>query len=347
VLRGHTNTVRAIVYSPQGHQIASSGSETTVRLWSVESGDCLHVMTGHSGPVEDLAFSPQGHQLASASQDKSLRLWNVATGDCSATLDGHRGMVVGVAYSPDGRQIAACGDSTIRLCGVEKGELHQTQSHENWVRSVAYSPQGHQLASVGDKTVRLWDVEEGECRFILIGHSDNVWRVAYSQKGDLLASGSLDKTVRLWDTVSGQCRTVIYNFQDVVRAVDWNTTSDGMYLVTGCDDGSVLKWQVADEDGQCRVRLQWSATNGALTMTGASIQDVRGLTQTNKQLLKQRGAIGEPKPVFHEASKKVMTMASVVSKLKQPSDRVVQDPSSNVGIPSEQTNPQVEETDDS
>jgi WD40 repeat protein len=274
-------------------------------------------------------------------------LWDVTTGYCCAILNGHTGNVNSVTYSPDGRQIATgSSDRTIRLWTVESAELHQTLwGHENYVRSVVYSPQGSHLASSGgDMTVRLWDVEDGECRFILIGHKDCVWCVTYSQKGDLLASGSHDKTVRLWDTVSGECRAVIQNFQDLIRAVDWNTTSDGVYLVTGGDDGSVLKWQVVEEEGLCRVRLQWSATNGTLIMTGASIEDVRGLTQTNKQLLKQRGAVGEPEHLFREVSKKVMTMASVVFKLKQGSDKVVQDPSSNDVSPSEQPSPQVEET---
>jgi hypothetical protein len=41
------------------------------------------------------------------------------------------------------------------------------------------------------------------------------------------------------------------------------------------------------------------------------------LSQLNKQLLRQRGAIGEPEYLLHEAGKKVATMASVVSRLKQ------------------------------
>jgi len=350
VLRGHTNAVSSIVYSPQGDQLASGGTDNAIRMWNVESGDCLRILTDHTKYVEGVAFSPQGHQVASVSQDKSVRLWNVATEDCCATLNGHTGIVLGVAYSPDGRQIATgSSDRTIRLWGVENGKLHQTlQGAESWVRSVAYSPQGNQLASAsGDMRVRLWDVDIGECRFILIGHKNWVWCVTYSQKGNLLASGSMDKTVRLWDTVSGQCRAVIKNFQDAIRAVDWNKTSDGFYLVTGCDDGSVLKWQVVEEEGLCSVRLQWSATNGALTMTGASIQDVRGLGQINRQLLKQRGAVGEPEDLFREASKKVMTMASVVSNLKQSSDKAVQDPSSNANTRSEQPNLHVEETNDS
>jgi WD40 repeat protein len=165
-------------------------------------------------------------------------------------------------------------------------------------------------------TVRLWDVESGECRFILIGHSHELWCVAYSLKGHVLSSGGKDKTVRLWSTDSGQCLAVVRNFQDTVRGIAWSTGSDAIYLVTGCLDGSVLKWEVVKEEEEYRVNLRWGATNGILTVTGASIHDARGLSKPNKQLMRQRGAIGEPESALHEAGKKVATMASVVSRLK-------------------------------
>jgi len=59
-----------------------------------------------------------------------------------------------------------------------------------------------------------------------------------------------------------------------------------------------------EEGGQVHVTLQWSSTNGSLDITGASIQDVRGLNPVNKQLLMQRGAVGEPQALVHEASKR-------------------------------------------
>jgi len=73
---------------------------------------------------------------------------------------------------------------------------------------------------------------------------------------------------------------------------------------------------------------------------GASIQDVRGLTSLNKQLLKQRGAKGEPENLFREAGKKVITMASAVSRMRKPSDRTVPGPSSTTNTSDEkpQTN---------
>ena len=60
----------------------------------------------------------------------------------------------------------------------------------------------------------------------------------------------------------------------------------------------------------------FSRLSSELTVTDTIIQDAKGLSDINRQLLRQRGAVGYPAPRLHEASKKLMSMASVVSKLK-------------------------------
>ncbi|KAK3823314.1 MAG: hypothetical protein J3Q66DRAFT_397786 [Benniella sp.] len=50
------------------------------------------------------------------------------------------------------------------------------------------------------------------------------------------------------------------------------------------------------------------------------IYDVRGLSQLNKKLLKQLGAVGESENLFHEVGKKVASMTSVVSERKRLSE---------------------------
>jgi WD40 repeat protein len=137
----------------------------------------------------------------------------------------------------------------------------------------------------------------------MIGHSDKVACISYSPQGDLLASGGWDKTVRLWNTSTGYCQAVIRNFQDIIPGIAWNTASGAHYLIAGCMDGPILKWHVLQEGEMCRLQPQWCITNGTLTVTGTSMQGARELTDSNKQLLRQRGVIDEPEYLIQEASK--------------------------------------------
>ena len=294
-LSGHSNTVFGVAFSPRGNQLCSGSCDKTVRLWNVDTGTCQHILTGHGHWVHSVAYSPQGDQIASASEDKTVQLRNATTGEHCGILSGHTDGVRSVAYSPDGSLIATGSmDYTVRVWNV--GSMACTnilKGHSGWVNDVVFSPGGDQLASAStDGTVRLRSMETGDC-FKLTGHNLMVTRVAYSYKGDLLASASWDKTVRLWDVASGQCRAVVRNFQGSVHSVSWIPFTDANYLVTGCQDGSVVKWQVIEEEGQHFVHPCWIATNGALNVTGASIRGARGLNLSNRTLLRQRGAEGE------------------------------------------------------
>ena len=54
----------------------SASFDSTVRLWEVEKGACLHTLRRHIDPVYSVAFSPDGRLLASGSFDKCLYIWS-------------------------------------------------------------------------------------------------------------------------------------------------------------------------------------------------------------------------------------------------------------------------------
>lgn len=54
----------------------SASFDSTVRLWDVERGACIHTLTKHQEPVYSVAFSPDGKHLASGSFDKCVHIWN-------------------------------------------------------------------------------------------------------------------------------------------------------------------------------------------------------------------------------------------------------------------------------
>ncbi|KAK3823326.1 MAG: hypothetical protein J3Q66DRAFT_437708 [Benniella sp.] len=322
---GHTGCILVVEYSPQGDQIASGDDSGTLKLWYAWAGVCQHTLLGHTDYVRSIMYSPTGNRIASCSNDKTVRVWGTESGICLYNLSGHDGWVSSIAYSPLGDLLASVSaDSTMRLWDVESGECRQILiGHTNEVWVVVYSPQGGQVATGSkDGSLRIWGTGTGECLHTLTGHARVVSSVVYSSTGDQIVSGSEDKTARLWDVNSGQCLAEIANINSPIRSIAWSTTSDVNCFVAGYDDGSVRMWEVVEVDDGYRVRLRWRPVRGELDLMDTLIQDVHGLSQLNKQLLKQRGAIGEPIHRLRELVKKVMRMASVVSTLKQRSTGV-------------------------
>ncbi|MDQ2882329.1 MAG: TIR domain-containing protein, partial [Actinomycetota bacterium] len=266
-LAGHTSSVGSVVFSPDGHTLASGSADDTVRLWNV--ADPAHPMPlgqpliGHTGFVYSVVFSPDGHTLASGSADSTVRLWNVADPahptPLGQPLIGHTSYVDSVVFSPDGHTLASGSyDSTVRLWNVAD-PAHPTPlgqpliGHTGFVYSVVFSPDGHTLASGStDNTVRLWNVTDpahptplGQP---LTGHTNSVGSVVFSPDGHTLASGSTDNTVRLWNvadpahpTPLGQPLTGHTN--SVVSVV---FSPDGHTLASGSADSTVRLWNVAD-----------------------------------------------------------------------------------------------------
>jgi WD40 repeat protein len=161
-LKGHTNFVLSLAFSPDSKTLASASEDRRIKLWDVAAGKEQATLQGHTERVNFVAFSPDGKTLASASDDKTIKLWDMATGKELATLQGHTERVLSLAFRPDGKMLASVSaDKTIKQWDVATGkELATLMGHKSVVLSVVFSPDGKTLASASfDKTIKLWDVK--------------------------------------------------------------------------------------------------------------------------------------------------------------------------------------------
>ena len=96
-LRGHTDFVSSIAFSPNGQILASGSWDNTIILWDVATAESVKILRGHTDRVLSVAFSPDGRTLASGSDDQTIRLWDVAARQQRDILRGHTSGITAVS----------------------------------------------------------------------------------------------------------------------------------------------------------------------------------------------------------------------------------------------------------
>jgi eukaryotic-like serine/threonine-protein kinase len=118
--RGHSGSVSAVAWPPDGNRIASGGYDNTVQVWDATDGGNAYTYHGHSAQVRSVAWSPDGKRIASGGGDITVQVWDATNGGYVYTYTGHSDHVEAVAWSPDGTRIASGSfDDTVQVWQAE------------------------------------------------------------------------------------------------------------------------------------------------------------------------------------------------------------------------------------
>lgn len=208
-----TNQSRSNSFSPEPQQQLTPPRELPKPNYKARL-----VLHGHTKAVSQVRISPNGRFIASASADATVKIWDAATGAHMDTLVGHMAGVSCVAWTPDSNTLASGSD---------------------------------------DKAIRLWDRVTGRPKTTarkagqemapLRGHHNYIHCLAFSPKGNILASGSYDEAVFLWDVRAGRLMRSLPAHSDPVSGIDF--CRDGTLVVSCSTDGLIRVWDTST--GQC------------------------------------------------------------------------------------------------
>jgi WD40 repeat protein len=217
---GHTSIIARVLFTPDNSQIITLSHDGSIRVWDVESGECVGVMYPPLSIYPGYAqLSPDGKRLAVSRvvQDKDNKrtyshlLISPAESRVERVLTGP---ILGpsvLAFSPDGKRLAGASSnkttSSVSVWDLEKdgAEPEKTFAGPGIARSLAFSPGGKQLAQAGEWAGVL-DAESGKAvnKFTAGVAGD---KVAWSPNGKTIALAT-HQGLELWDPDGKKPRAV-------------------------------------------------------------------------------------------------------------------------------------------
>jgi WD40 repeat protein len=128
-LKGHTNRVVSLAFSPDGRTLASGSEDQTVKLWNVGEGKEITTLQDHNKGVSAVTYSRDGTKLATAGGD-TLVIREAATGKALQTLRIYSHRIVSMSFNADGSRLATAGgedEETGRGGGMKLWDLRGGQ----------------------------------------------------------------------------------------------------------------------------------------------------------------------------------------------------------------------------
>ena len=241
-MKGHSEAVLSVQFSPNGKELASGSGDKTVRFWDLNMQLPKHEGIGHTGWVLCVAWSPDAQWVASGSMDCCIRLWDPKTGNTAGLpMKGHAKWVSVIAWEPahlclpSRRFVSGSKDGRLKIWdAVTRRCTVSLSGHQMAVTCLKWGGDGLIYSSSRDCQISIWDSEDGKLVRQLRGHGHWVNTMALSTEY-ALRTGAFDHT--------GTCPKAVEASKE--KALErYNSARDGKpeRLVSGSDDFTLLLW---------------------------------------------------------------------------------------------------------
>ncbi|HKE17169.1 MAG TPA: protein kinase [Kofleriaceae bacterium] len=217
-------------------------------------------------PTASVALLKRYPARARGSEEvRAIALDAESRGVARHVLSLHADAVRDVAFSPDGAQVASAGaDGALFLWDVATGAGQRLYTSHTAISNVLFDPSGRYLAvSLGPLPgMLLWDRRQRTSRRLPL--EDDVYTIAFSPDGAVLAGGAIGGAIYLWGVADGVPRALT-GHDAWIMSVDFSP--DGQRLLSTSQDGTARIWTLAT--GAARVlALGAQGYNGSFSPDG-------------------------------------------------------------------------------
>lgn len=243
-LRGHTDTVTKLAFSPNGEMLASGGMDMTIRIWNCATWELLHTLADLSGEIETILWHPSSLALVGSAADAQAALWNAKKGTLAMYFVGHRQSVTCTMWTADHKKlITGSTDGSIIIFNPKTGEqealIHKDLSADvAGISSMQLLSEDVLVAGCDDGTVHLVSIGKGKAVAHLEEvHEQCIEAIGLSANGKLYATSSCDCKLVVWNAADHTKRAV-FDVKEGVIPLAWVEH----FLIAAYSDGCVRVW---------------------------------------------------------------------------------------------------------
>ena len=245
---GHSSTITAAAFSPDGTRVVTSSHDYTLMVWDTQSGKYLFTLDTGIRWYPSVTWSPDGKDILGCSYGE-IQFWSAETGNKTRKITSVRGQVNRIMYCNENKNIFYLAENTVGLIEPETGEIIVSFFISGIkVNAYSLSPDGNIIAVGGESEgniISLWDVKNRKKLWDIAGHEGDITFLSFSPDGKTLASTSSDKTIKIWktDSIWGFETQTFRGHQDAVRSVLWSP--DGEKIITASLDNTIRVWETS------------------------------------------------------------------------------------------------------
>jgi len=131
VLSGHVSpNVNCVTWHPNCNYVVTASDDKTCRMWDIQTGRCVRLLSGSSRGLNLVRVSPSGRYAAGAGHDNVVRIWDLGNGRLVNELRPERspgqveGSIQSIAFSSCGAALAVSGTNCVRIWDVRGAGNH-------------------------------------------------------------------------------------------------------------------------------------------------------------------------------------------------------------------------------
>ncbi len=224
-LKGHSNYVIDLVFTPDNRFLISAGMDNLIVFWDPKDWSKIGELSGHTKSVNGLLVTDDSQDLISSSTDMTIKIWEISTKKELMSFTGHKKTVSEIDLSPDNQHIASGSyDATIRLWSLSTGKEESILKGER--ARPRFSPQGDLAIGGKNGMIKIYQIPDLQVLEEFTAHERYVMDFIYTKDGRYIISSGYDNKLKKWKVET----------QEEVFSIDLKTKG-GVYPLAISPDG--------------------------------------------------------------------------------------------------------------